>query len=217
MKTHILNNSNSILNQYLLEIRDVEKQADRMRFRRNLERIGILMAYEISKALEYNMVSATTPLAEVGVSVPKQQPYLIAVMRAALPFHQGFMQIFDHSDSGFVGAYRAPQNEHEFEIDIDYLAFDSLEGKDVILLDPMLATGRSIVDVARKLQLKGVPKSLHIASVISSEEGAAYIEKNLQTPFQHWTAAMDAELNDHYYIVPGLGDAGDLAFGQKIK
>jgi uracil phosphoribosyltransferase len=216
MTTHILNSSNSILNQYLLEIRDVRMQADRMRFRRNLERIGILMAYEISKALEYKMVVGTTPLAELNVSVPRQSPYLIAIMRAALPFHQGFMQVFDHSDSGFVGAYRDAKSEHEFEIDIDYLALDSIEGKDVILLDPMLATGRSIVDVVSKLRSRGVPKSLHIASVISSEEGAAYIRQHLKLPFQHWTAAMDAELNEHYYIVPGLGDAGDLAFGQKL-
>uniref|UniRef100_UPI004048F224 uracil phosphoribosyltransferase n=1 Tax=Fulvivirga sp. TaxID=1931237 RepID=UPI004048F224 len=215
MKTHILNSANSILNQYLLEIRDVNLQKDRMRFRYNLERIGGVMAYEISKTLEYQLTNAQTPLAGVNITVPQQFPYLIAVMRAALPFHQGFMQIFDKSDSGFVGAYREPKIGHEFEIDIDYLAIDNLDGKDVILLDPMLATGRSIVDVVRKLLVRGTPKSLHIASVISSEEGASYINKNLEVPYQHWTAAMDAELNDHYYIVPGLGDAGDLAYGQK--
>ncbi len=217
MKIEVINKKPSVVNQFLAQLRDVNVQKDRLRFRRNLERVGEIMAYEISKALDYRTVSRNSPLSDFDSDELVTSPYLITILRASLPFFQGFLNIFDEADSGFIGAYRKSTGGDEFDISLDYLAAANLTDKQVIITDPMLATGRSLVDAVRLLLDKGTPKHIHLACVISSEDGVSYVQEQLADKnLTLWTAAMDAELNDHYYIVPGLGDAGDLAFGEKL-
>ncbi|MEM8894512.1 MAG: uracil phosphoribosyltransferase [Bacteroidota bacterium] len=217
MEINIINEKPSVVNQYLAQLRDVDVQNDRLRFRRNLERIGEIMAYEISKESEYVQVSRKSPLSEFSSLEIKSRPYIIGILRASLPFIQGFLNMFDESDCGFVGAYRKHSQGDEFDISLDYLATDSLEGKNVIIADPMLATGKSLVDTVGLLSQQGQPKSIQLASVIASKDGLNYIERALgQMNVTLWTAVVDDKLNDRYYIVPGLGDAGDLAFGNKL-
>lgn len=209
---------NSIANQYIAELRDVTIQKDRMRFRRNLERIGELMAYEISKTLAYQNTNLQTPLGTANAPLLLRQPVIATIMRAGLPFHQGFMNYFDQADNAFAGAYRGHvlgTDVNEFEVALDYISSPDLAGRTLIIADPMLATGRSLEKVYHSLLRYGIPAQTHIAAVIASPEGVAYMQDRL--PQCHlWLGAIDSYLNDHYYIVPGLGDAGDLAFGEKV-
>lgn len=214
----ILNEQNTIANQFLAELRDINLQKDRARFRRNLERLGEIMAYEVSKGLSYSSLSIQTPLMQTEVKIPTEHPVLIAVLRAALPFYQGFLNIFDQSDSGFAGAYRkeADNKQEDLEIEFLYQATPSLENRTIIVVDPMLATGKSFIKTIQNLKSNGTPKMVHVVSVIASPEGVAYINQNLDIPFKIWTCALDQGLNEKYYILPGLGDAGDLCFGEKL-
>lgn len=216
MTVHVIDQRASVLNQYLSEIRDKDIQRDSMRFRKNIERIGEVMAYEISKTLEYTPKEVSTPLGTATIPVLTRQPYLVSVLRAAVPFHQGFLNVFDRAESGFIGAYRAHTSELNFGIDLDYIATDSLEGRDVIIIDPMLATGKSVVEVLQKLQGRGKPRSINVVAVISAKPGLDFLTRQLGESITVWTASVDNVLNDHSYIVPGLGDAGDLCFGAKL-
>lgn len=208
-----LSNTNSVGNQFMHELRDREIQKDRMRFRKNLERLGEIMAYEVSKVLDYKKESVTTSLGSASINTLKSQPVLITILRAGLPYHQGFLNFFDRADNGFVGAYR--KEEGEISVQLDYVACPSLEGRDVILIDPMLATGRSLVKALSALLTKGTPRHLHIASVVSAPAGLNYIKENINLPYSVWVCAEDETLNSNFYIVPGLGDAGDLSYGEK--
>jgi uracil phosphoribosyltransferase len=215
MSLIILGNQHSIANQFLNEIRDQQTQQDRMRFRKNMERMGEIMAYEISKKLSYTECTVTSPLASLKSVELSTQPVIITVLRAGLVYFQGFINYFDKADAGFIGAYRKEGGE-EIKINLEYLATPTLEGREVILVDPMLATGRSFIHSIDALLNHGQPGHLHIASLIASPEGVRYIRENLKIPFTLWTFAVDEKLNDKFYIVPGLGDAGDLSFGEKL-
>jgi uracil phosphoribosyltransferase len=214
----ILNRNDSIAHQFLSDIRDIKIQNDRLKFRKNLERLGEIMAYEISKTLAYQTVEIETPLKKTHVKKLVQSPVLISVLRAAIPFYQGFVNYFDTSDSGFVGAYRKEENEGEKEIEIDFLyqAAPNLEGKEVILIDPMLATGKSFVKTVQNLLRNGTPKVIHVACIIASPQGVSFLKENINVPYKLWIGALDERLDEKFYIVPGLGDAGDLSFGIKI-
>lgn len=213
----ILNEVNSVAHQFLLELRDVQIQKDSLRFRRNLERMGEILAYEVSKSLEYEPKKITTPLGETNIPVLKEQPVLISILRAGLPFYQGFLNIFDSAESGFIGAFRNPHDaDYSFDVSMNYHAIPSIEGRTVIVIDPMLATGSSLVKAMQLLESNGRPKHIHIMSLIAAPEGIDYLEKNISIPFTIWTGAVDEKLNNMYYIVPGLGDAGDLSFGSKL-
>ncbi|MFC4871213.1 uracil phosphoribosyltransferase [Negadavirga shengliensis] len=215
----ILNQQNSIANHFLAELRDIHRQKDRLRFRKNLERLGEIMAYEISRELEYQPSSIESPFQKVEVSLITQQPVIITVMRASIPFYQGVLNFFDGADSGFVGAFRKELENKEapVEIDLKYIAAPSINNRYVIIVDPMLATGKSFVQsINNLLSNNGTPTEIHIASVIATPEGIDHIRQNLKVPHRFWTCALDEELNAHSYIIPGLGDAGDLAFGPKL-
>lgn len=212
---YILSDQPSIANQFLAELRDVSIQKDRMRFRKNLERLGEILAYEISKALEFQSIEVETPLAQTKVLVPLRPPVIVAVLRASLPFYQGFLNFFDKSESGFIGAFRKEESD-EISIHLGYHASPDLTGKELILADPMLATGKSIVTTIEALLSHGTPKIVHIAAAFASPEGIAFLESHLRIPYRVWLGALDEKLNSNSYIVPGLGDAGDLAFGEKL-
>lgn len=211
----VLNSNNSIANQFLFELRDAVQQKDRLRFRKNLERLGEILAYELSKTLEFKSVSANSPLGTIPIQVIGEQPVLITILRAGLPFFQGFLNFFDHADSGFIGAFRKEGQDH-LTIKLEYVATTSLEGKTVILIDPMLATGRSVIDSVNAILRNGKPSHIHIASLVAAPEGIEHLKQNLKLPYSLWTCAVDEKLNAQYYIVPGLGDAGDLSFGEKL-
>jgi uracil phosphoribosyltransferase len=192
-------------------------QKDSMRFRKNIERIGEIMAYELSKTLDYKSIDVQTPLGIKHTSTVAEPVVLCSILRAGLALHQGFMNFFDEAENGFVSAYRNHfNNDDEFDILVEYQAVPSFEGKNLILIDPMLATGQSIVAVLQKLHLEHQPKEIHIAVVIAAPEGIAYLEKNLPSNCYLWVAALDEKLNEKNYIIPGLGDAGDLAYGSKL-
>lgn len=213
----ILDRLPSLLSQFIAEIRDVRIQQDRLRFRRNIERIGEIMALEISRELVYRAQKLRTPLAETEGDVLAEQPVLAAILRAALPFHQGLLNYFDGADNAFISAYRRHlDGSDDFDVHIEYLSSPSLEGRTVILCDPMLATGSSMVLAWNALLQRGTPAHLHVASVIASEQGVAYAVEHLPGDTVFWMATVDARLDDRAYIVPGLGDAGDLAFGAKV-
>ncbi|WP_375443460.1 uracil phosphoribosyltransferase [uncultured Fibrella sp.] len=209
----------SIANQYLAELRDAQAQTDRLRFRHNLERLGGLMAYEISRTLAYQNGNVQTPLAMAASQTLLQQPVLATILRAGLPFHQGFLNVFDRADNAFAGAYRRVarpgDDDNEFDIEMEYVSGPDLSGRTLILIDPMLATGRSLEKVYHTMLRFGVPAQTHIAAAIASPEGVRYVQQQLPQ-CRLWLGAIDSHLNDHYYIVPGLGDAGDLSFGEKI-
>lgn len=219
MKTINLSEQNSILNTFLAEIRDKDYHNNRLVFRRNIERIGEVMAYEISKSLSYGATDVETPLGTSTVMMPKDNIVLATVFRAGLPLHQGFLNIFDKADNAFVSAYRYYEDKEcsKVGIKVEYLATPSLDGKTLIIVDPMLATGGSM-DLAYKAFLtKGTPKRLILASVIAAKEGVEYLEKAFpQDDVTLYTAVIDPILNEHKYIVPGLGDAGDLCYGGKL-
>ncbi|WP_200974578.1 uracil phosphoribosyltransferase [Echinicola sp. 20G] len=213
----VLSQQNSIANHFLADLRDINQQTDRLRFRTNLERLGQVLAYEISKSMDYEGSSVTTPLADTTVNKIIDQPIIISVMRAAMPFYQGVLSYFDQANSGFIGAYRKEEsNNNEVEIEFNYLAAPSIENKEIILVDPMLATGKSLITSIEQLHKNGTPKKVHIAAVIAAPEGIKHLEENLKLPYQLWLGAVDEKLNEKAYIVPGLGDAGDLCFGPKL-
>ena len=209
--------NNSIINNYMAEIRNVEVQNDRMRFRRNLERIGELMAYEISKTLDYEKVVVTTPLGEKDTEIVVDQPVLATIMRAGLPLHQGFLNVFDKADNAFIAAYRKYDKNEDFVIRIEYYSAAPIDGRVLIIVDPMLATGSSLVQCLDGLLHDEIkPKKLHVVSVIASMEGVEYVRKKLSKyNATLWVGDIDEELTAKTYIVPGLGDAGDLAYGEK--
>jgi len=213
---HNLGRQPSLLNPILAEIRDREVQRDRMRFRRNLERVGEIFAYEISKHLDYVERDIQTPLAGAVVPVLAQQPVIASILRAGLPLHQGLLNGFDRADNTFISAYRKHEGDADhFEVEIEYLSSPSLDGRTVILCDPMLATGSSMVLAWKALLARGTPARLHVVAVIASEAGLQFVLDQLPDDITLWVGAVDPELTARAYIVPGLGDAGDLAFGAK--
>jgi len=211
---HILTQRNSIANHFLAELRNKELQQDRMRFRRNLERLGELFAYEISKTLTYIPTEIETPLGISETALLTEQPVLATILRAGIPMHQGMLNIFDQADCAFIGAYRKTKKSGTFEIRKEYVSTINLDGRILILIDPMLATGRTVVLTCRELLDDFSIKSLIIVSAIASEEGVAHVQAFLPQA-QIWAGAVDSELTSKAYIVPGLGDAGDLAYGAK--
>lgn len=216
MKIQVLDQENSVMNRFLAELRSIETQKDRMRFRKNLERIGEILSYEMSKSLSFEEKNIVTPLSTKKVALPENQLVVCSILRAGLSLHQGVLNYFDWADNAFISAYRKHTSEEEFSIEIEYLASPSLEGSTLILADPMLATGRSFVDVYHTLLKMGQPKEIHLLAVIGSEQGVRYVEENFPKEAHLWIASVDENLNEKGYIVPGLGDAGDLAFGSKI-
>ncbi len=219
MKIINFSECNSIINQYLAEIRDVNYQKNRLLFRNNIQRIGEMEAYEISKALEYQTKEVVTPLGVSQVQVPTDKMVLATIFRAGLPFHNGFLNVFDHAGNAFVSAYReyTDAEHHHVGIHVEYLATPNIGGKTLIIADPMLATGGSMELGYKALLTKGTPKHIHIACVIASPEGIAHIKKVFpEERTTIWCAAIDTGLNEHQYIVPGFGDAGDLCYGDKL-
>jgi Uracil phosphoribosyltransferase len=217
MQIHNLSEQNSLLNQFLKEIRNVDIQQDSLRFRRNIERIGEVMAYEISKEMAYETEDVKTSLGVAPTNIPSEKVVLGTILRAGLPFHNGFLNYFDHAENAFVSAYRKYKDALKFDIFIEYIASPSLDGKTLIITDPMLATGSSMELAIGALQTKGKPARINIATIIASQPAIDYIQSNLTADnITLWTAAIDPELNNHSYIIPGLGDAGDLAFGEKL-
>lgn len=214
---HILNKENTILNKFLAQIRDREVQRDSMRFRRNLERIGEVMSYEISRTLDYKTTLVETPLGEASVEMISDRIVVATILRAGLPLHQGFLNYFDDAESAFVSAYRKSSKDGSFKAKVEYVSNCNLEGKTLILVDPMLATGTSLVLAYEALIAKGgEPLHTHVASVIASEQGVDYATRHLPSRTTTlWLGAVDAELTSRAYIVPGIGDAGDLAYGEK--
>ena len=211
--------TNSVLNQYVAEIRDVAVQGDRMRFRRNIERIGEIMAYEMSKELTYSVKQVQTPLGVASVSTPDDEVVIATVFRAGLPLHTGFLNMFDHAGNAFVSAYRYYKDKEcrTVDVHIEYIATPDLSKKTLLIVDPMLATGESMELAWKAFITKGMPAKLQIACVIASQQGVEHLEKLFPgDEVTLWCTAIDPEMNEHSYIVPGLGDAGDLAFGDKI-
>lgn len=216
MHIHVLNQQNSIFNRFLSELRDVEIQKDPMRFRRNIERLGEIMSYEVSKTLNYKNLEVTTPLGVAVESVPADPIVIGSILRAGLPMHQGLLNYFDRSENAFVSAYRK-YKEKTFDIHIEYISSPSLDGKILILNDPMVATGSSIELAYKALLQKGQPAHTHILTIIASQAGVDYVRENLASyNVTLWVGAIDADLNSKSYIIPGLGDAGDLAYGTKL-
>jgi uracil phosphoribosyltransferase len=200
----------------MAEIRDTEVQKDRLRFRKNLSRLGEILAYEMSKSLDYDSKSITTPLTSINQKVISKQPMLISIMRAGMPFFEGVQNFFDHADAGFIGAFRASDFSSTNTIELNYLAVPDLTDKVVVLIDPMLATGKSMVDSIDRLKEYGLPKEIFLLAVIAAPEGIKYVEDNIEIPLKLWCGAVDEKLDERAYIVPGLGDAGDLAYGPKL-
>jgi len=215
---YILDKQNTIINKFLAELRSVDVQKDSMRFRRNLERIGECTAYELSKTLNYATKSVQTPLAEAKVESISDKVVLATIFRAGLPLHQGLLNYFDDAENAFVSAYRKYTSESDFEIKVEYIACPSLEGKTLILCDPMLASGASMIAAYEVLCAHGgKPAHAHIVSVLGCTEGVDYVlEHTNPEEVDLWVATVDPVLNPHKYIVPGLGDAGDLCFGEKL-
>jgi len=212
-----LSKHHSLLNHWVAELRDVHVQNDRMRFRRNIERIGEVAAYELSKTLRFKSVDVTTPLGIASTSLLEEQPVLATILRAGLPLHQGMLNYFDKADNAFISAYRKHHPDGSFEISLEYLSCPDLNNRILILCDPMLATGASIVETIQAIQKTYTPAQIHIVVTIASQKGIEHVEKELGAAIPIWCAAIDPILNDKSYIVPGLGDAGDLAFGTKMQ
>lgn len=217
MEIKVLGNNHSILDQYLSEIRDEVIQKDPLRFRENMYRIGEIFAYEISKTLQFEVTDVTTPLGIAKVPKLKSQPVLATILRAGLSMHNGLLKIFDRGENCFISAYRKYKDSGEFEIEFEYMASPSVNNKVVILSDPMLASGKSMEIGYHALFSKGTPKHVHLVAIISSRQGVDYLVKNIKAEnVTLWLGAVDDEMTPHSYIVPGLGDAGDLAYGEKI-
>ena len=217
MQIHHLSENNSVLNHFLAQIRNVDVQKDSMRFRRNIERIGEIMSYELSKDLEYNSITITTPLGTKDTTEIANQLVLCSILRAGLPLHQGFLNYFDQAENGFISAYRTHATpEKESEIFVEYQAIPAIDGKILLLVDPMLATGQSMVAVFNKLLERGTPKEIHLAVVVSAPQGIEYLKQHIPENCHLWIASMDEGLDRKNYILPGLGDAGDLCYGSKL-
>jgi len=214
---HNFETQNSILNQFISEIRDINIQKDAMRFRKNIERIGEILSYELSKALNYKNKTIQTPLGSKKMSIYENELVLCSVLRAGLPLHQGLLNYFDKAENAFISAYRHhPRGSDEFEVIVKYFASPSLTNKILVLTDPMLATGKTLENTFKALKSHGIPKQIHIISVIGSKEGVNYIKKIFPKDTHLWIATIDEKLNNRGYIIPGIGDAGDLAFGVKL-
>ncbi|HUH51191.1 MAG TPA: uracil phosphoribosyltransferase [Flavobacterium sp.] len=217
MQIHYLSQHNSILTHFLSQLRNVEVQKDSMRFRRNIERVGEIMSYEISKTLAFEPVTVQTPIAEKATFQLRDKVVLCSILRAGLALHYGFLNYFDDAENGFISAFRHHYNNDDaFEIKVEYQAVPCVDDKILLLVDPMLATGKSLVAVFNKLMSDQNPKEIHIAAVIAAPEGVEYLKQNLPAHCHLWIATLDDRLDEHKYIVPGLGDAGDLAYGNKL-
>ena len=218
MKVINFTEQNSVINQYMALLRDKAYQRGRMVFRLNIERVGEMMAYELSKALDYKKKKITTPLGSIEMSLPKDDIVLATVLRAGLPYHQGFLNVFDRAESAFVSAYRMYTNREHTEVGIhtEYLAAPSIKGKTLVITDPMLATGGSMVAATEALLKTGKPRKIHICCVIAAPEGVEFLRQNLPDDITLWCAAIDPGMNEHKYIVPGIGDCGDLCYGEKL-
>lgn len=219
MKVIDFSKQNSVMNQYLAEVRDKDYQQNRLLFRNNIRRIGEIMAYEMSKTFEYTEKAVQTPLGEAKVNVPADDIVIATIFRAGLPFHTGFLNVFDHAGNAFVSAFRKYTDKEQTQvgIHIEYLATPNLDGKTLIIADPMLATGGSMELGYEALVSKGKPKHVHVACVLATPEGVDYIKTHLpDAETTIWCAAIDPGMNEHKYIVPGFGDAGDLCFGEKL-
>lgn len=212
---HDLSKNNSIVGNFLSELRDVSIQKDPLRFRRNLERISEVIGYEISKTLSFEKITVETPLGQSEVNVVSELPVLATILRAGLSMHQGLLNYFDKADSAFISAYRKHTTSEDYDIQVEYLASPDLTNRTIIISDPMLATGASIVTVYKALLKQGKPFKIHIASVVASKDAIEYVRQHMPTNTEIWVGAIDEELTAHSYIVPGIGDAGDLAFGIK--
>ena len=214
---HNLEKTDSVFNQYMAELRDAVIQQDRMRFRRNLERIGQIMAYEISKSFEYDDEEVTTPLGIKQIRTMHEQPVIATILRAGLPFHNGMLSMFDQADSAFIAAYRKyDKNEEDSEIRVEYFSSPDIEDRILILCDPLLATGESIVKTLNGLMEDMMPKEIHIAVAVASQDGLDYVERTMsRLPITIWVGSVDEELTARAYVVPGIGDVGDLAYGEK--
>ena len=212
-----LEKTDSVFNQYLAELRDAVIQQDRMRFRRNLERIGEIMAYEISKSFEYDDEEVTTPLGIKQIRTMHEQPVIATILRAGLPFHNGMLSMFDQADSAFIAAYRKyDKNEEDSEIRVEYFSSPDIEDRILIVCDPLLATGESIVKTLNGLMEDMLPKEIHIAVAVASQDGLDYVERTMsRLPVTIWVGSIDEELTARAYVVPGIGDVGDLAYGEK--
>lgn len=217
IKINNLERTDSVFNQYMAELRDAVIQQDRMRFRRNLERIGEVMAYEISKAFEYDDEEVTTPLGIKQIRTMHEQPVIATILRAGLPFHNGMLSMFDQADSAFIAAYRKyDKNEEDSEIRVEYFSSPDIEDRILILCDPLLATGESIVKTLNGLMEDMMPKEVHIAVAVASQDGLDYVERTMsRLPVTIWVGSIDEELTARAYVVPGIGDVGDLAYGEK--
>lgn len=211
-----LSENHSLVSNWVGELRDTQVQTDRMRFRRNLERIGEVAAYEISKTLEWEKKEVSTPLGIAGCKMLKQEPVLITILRAGLPLHNGMLNYFDKADNGFIAAYRKHHHDGSFEISLEYMSCPSLEGRVVIISDPMLATGASLVKSIQFLKDEGKAKEIHIVAAIACSVGIEYVHREAPD-VKIWCGDIDEEITAKGYIVPGLGDAGDLAFGSKLQ
>ncbi|MDG2052558.1 MAG: uracil phosphoribosyltransferase [Flavobacteriaceae bacterium] len=217
MIIHHIRENNSILNKFIAEIRDASIQKDSLRFRRNIERIGEVLGYELSKFVRYNNKSIITPLGIKNIPLPANKIVICSILRAGLPLHQGLLNYFDDSENAFISAYRYhPNQDNNFEIKVEYFAAPSLKGKTLLLADPMLATGQSLVAVYEAIKKQRVINDIHIVAIIASTEGINFIKSHFPEQTHLWVAAIDDELDSKGYIVPGLGDAGDLAFGSKL-
>ena len=214
---HNLEKTDSVFNQYMAELRDAVIQQDRMRFRRNLERIGQIMAYEISKSFEYDDEEVTTPLGIKQIRTMHEQPVIATILRAGLPFHNGMLSMFDQADSAFIAAYRKyDKNEEDSEIRVEYFSSPDIEDRILIVCDPLLATGESIVKTLNGLMEDMMPKEIHIAVAVASQDGLDYVERTMsRLPVTIWVGSIDEELTARAYVVPGIGDVGDLAYGEK--
>ena len=212
-----LEKTDSVFNQYMAELRDVVIQQDRMRFRSNLERIGQVMAYEISKSFEYDDEEVNTPLGIKQIRTMHEQPVIATILRAGLPFHNGMLSMFDQADSAFIAAYRKDdKNEEDSEIRVEYFSSPDIEDRILILCDPLLATGESIVKTLNGLMEDMMPKEIHIAVAVASQDGLDYVERTMsRLPITIWVGSVDEELTARAYVVPGIGDVGDLAYGEK--
>ena len=217
IKINNLERTDSVFNQYMAELRDAVIQQDRMRFRRNLERIGEVMAYEISKSFEYDDEEVTTPLGIKQIRTMHEQPVIATILRAGLPFHNGMLSMFDQADSAFIAAYRKyDKNEEDSEIRVEYFSSPDIEDRILIVCDPLLATGESIVKTLNGLMEDMMPKEVHIAVAVASQDGLDYVERTMsRLPVTIWVGSIDEELTARAYVVPGIGDVGDLAYGEK--
>ena len=217
IKINNLEKTDSVFNQYMAELRDAVIQQDRMRFRRNLERIGEIMAYEISKSFEYDDEEVTTPLGIKQIRTMHEQPVIATILRAGLPFHNGMLSMFDQADSAFIAAYRKyDKNEEDSEIRVEYFSSPDIEDRILIVCDPLLATGESIVKTLNGLMEDMMPKEIHIAVAVASQDGLDYVQRTMsRLPVTIWVGSIDEELTARAYVVPGIGDVGDLAYGEK--